>query len=170
MPAPFLVRPPVPAMTLEITRALPLVSIVPPPAFKVIARLVEIKPSACSVPPLKLRAPPMPPSLLSLEAATVPPLIARPPVKPLSTPSVSVPAPVLVTPPVPPMAEPRVTLLPLVSTVPPAAPIAASREEMSVVLPVAHCRPPPLSVIVPVPRLLEAAKLTRPPVTESAPV
>jgi hypothetical protein len=58
----------------------------------------------------------------------------------------------------------------LVSNVPPPAPRAASREEMSVVLPVAHCRPPPFSVIVPVPKLLAAAKLTRPPVTVVPPL
>ncbi len=46
------------------------------------------------------------------------------------------------------------TLLPLVSKVPPPAPSGASLEEMSVVLPAAHCRPPPLSVIMPEPKLL----------------
>jgi hypothetical protein len=59
----------------------------------------------------------------------------------------------------------KVTLLPLVSTVPPAAPTGPSRAEMSVVLPVAHRRPPPFKVIEPVPKLLAAAKLIRPPVT-----
>ena len=166
MPLPFLTSPPEPEMTLEITMAL----------FseyrscrrrrsRVIARLVAIRPSACSVPPLKLSAPPGPPSLLSLAAATMPPLIARPPVKPLSTPSVSVPAPVLVSPPTPPMDEPRMTLLPLVSRVPPPTPIAASWPEMSVVVPLAHCSPPPSSVIVPLPKLPAVAKLIRPPVT-----
>jgi hypothetical protein len=83
----------------------------------------------------------------------------------LPPPSVSVAAPTLVSPPVPPIAPDRVTAWPLVSKVAPLLPIAASREEMSVVLPVAHCRPPPFRVIGPVPRLLPAAKLINPPVT-----
>jgi hypothetical protein len=41
---------------------------------------------------------------------------------------------------------------------------------MSVVLPVAHCRPPPFSVMPPVPRLSAVAKLIRPPVIVVPPV
>jgi len=40
---------------------------------------------------------------------------------------------------------------------------STSREETSSVLPLAHCRPPPLRVMLPVPKLLSALKLTRPP-------
>ena len=76
---------------------------------------------------------------------------------------VRVPRPALVSPPVPVIAVPSVTLLPLVSNVPPLAPSGASRAETSVVTPVAHCTPPPFSVIVPVPKLLSATKLIRPP-------
>ena len=41
---------------------------------------------------------------------------------------------------------------------------------MSVVVPLAHCRPPPFSVIDPVPKLAADVKLTRPPVTAVPPV
>lgn len=37
-------------------------------------------------------------------------------------------------------------------------------------MPAAHCRPPPLSVIVPEPKLFAALKLIRPPVTVVPPV
>ena len=57
------------------------------------------------------------------------------------------------------------TLLPLVSKVAPAAPSGASFEEMSAVLPAAHCRPPPFKVIAPVPKLPAELKLIRPPLT-----
>ena len=77
--------------------------------------------------------------------------------------STKLPAPILVTPPIPDRAEASVTVLPLVSKVAPAAPKAARREEMSVDVPAAHCRPPPLSRIGPVPKLLAELKLTRPP-------
>lgn len=63
----------------------------------------------------------------------------------------------------------KVTVLPLVSNVAPPEPIAANRAEMSVVLPAAHCSPPPFRLMVPLPRL-PATKLTRPPVTVVAPV
>src|SRR5262249_62419521 len=75
----------------------------------------------------------------------------------------SAPAPVLVTPPIPERVEASVTVLPLVSKVAPNAPKAARREEMSVEVPAAHCRPPPLSRIGPVPELLAALKLIKPP-------
>ncbi len=84
---------------------------------------------------------------------------------------VSVPVPLLVRPPslaTPVSAVLKVTLLPLVSNVAPPVPIAASWPEISVVLPVAHCRPPPFSVIWPVPKLLAAEKLIRPPVIVQA--
>ena len=74
------------------------------------------------------------------------------------------PGPALVSAPVPVIAEASVTLLPLVSKVPPPAPSAVRRGEMSVLVPAAHCRPPPLSVIAPEPKLPADAKLTRPPV------
>ena len=59
----------------------------------------------------------------------------------------------------------KVTVLPLVSKVPPPAPSGASFEEMSAVLPAAHCRPPPFSRMLPAPKLLAEVKFTRPPVT-----
>jgi hypothetical protein len=69
----------------------------------------------------------------------------------------------LVSPPTPERGEASVTLLPLVSKVAPAAPKAARRGEMSVEVPAAHCSPPPLSRIAPVPKLLAALKLIKPP-------
>jgi hypothetical protein len=59
----------------------------------------------------------------------------------------------------------KVMLLPLVSKVPPPAPSGISLAEMSAVLPAAHCRPPPFSVIRPEPKLPADAKFIRPPVT-----
>jgi hypothetical protein len=79
--------------------------------------------------------------------------------------SVSVPLPCLVRPPLPDTAVAKVTVLALVSKTPPPAPSGASRAEMSEVLPVAHCRPPPFTVIEPVPKLLAAAKFIKPPDT-----
>ena len=75
------------------------------------------------------------------------------------------PVPALVRPPLPEREEASVTLLPLVSKVAPPLPKGASLEEMSVEVPAAHCRPPPLSVIEPEPKLLAELKLIRPPVT-----
>src|SRR6476661_962271 len=77
---------------------------------------------------------------------------------------VIVPAPVLVRPPVPERDEASVTLLPLVSNVAPPAPQAASCDEMSALLPVAHCSPPPSIVMGPVPKLFAELKLMKPPV------
>jgi hypothetical protein len=88
----------------------------------------------------------------------------------LAAESVSVPVPALVRPPLPEREEARATLLPLVSNVPPAAPSGARREEMSVVVPVAHCSPPPFSVMLPLPKLAVLLKLISPPVTVVAPV
>ncbi len=78
--------------------------------------------------------------------------------------SVSVPAPILLSPPTPESTDASVTLLPLVSNVAPPAPKAASCDEMSALLPVAHCRPPPSIVTGPVPKLLAELKLMNPPV------
>jgi hypothetical protein len=58
----------------------------------------------------------------------------------------------------------------LVSNVAPPAPSGASREEMSVAVPAAHCTPPPFSVTMPVPKLPSAEKLIRPPLTVVPPV
>jgi hypothetical protein len=76
----------------------------------------------------------------------------------------------LVTFPLPVSAVPKVTLLPLVSKPPPLPPMAARREEMSVVVPVAHCRLPPLSAIGPVPKPAAELKLIRPALTVVPPV
>jgi hypothetical protein len=81
-----------------------------------------------------------------------------------------VPVPFFVRPPGPERADASVTLLPLVSKVAPPAPKAASFEEMSVVVPAAHCRPPPSSVMVPEPKLAAELKLISPPVTVVPPV
>ena len=75
------------------------------------------------------------------------------------------PLPCLVRPPLPLSADAKVTVLPLVSKVPPLAPRGASLAEMSVVLPAAHCRPPPFKVIAPLPKLLAVEKLIKPPDT-----
>jgi len=80
------------------------------------------------------------------------------------------PAPVFVRPPVPVSADASVTLLPFVSSVPPPAPRALRREETSVVVPPAHCRPPPLSVALPAPRLARLLKLMNPALTVVPPV
>jgi hypothetical protein len=72
------------------------------------------------------------------------------------------PSPALVSPPAPLSPLAKATVLPLVSKVPPETPRDISLDEMSVVVPAAHCRPPPFSVIDPVPKLLAAEKLTRP--------
>ena len=72
---------------------------------------------------------------------------------------ISVPPPCLTSPPVPLMVEAKVTMLSLVSKVAPAAPSGASFEEMSAVLPAAHCRPPPFKVIAPVPKLSAAREV-----------
>ena len=166
---PVFVSPPVPEMVPLRVAALPLVSNVPPPALSVIARPLEKPALNCSVPPPKVSPLPATPRLLSAATASVPPLIVAP-TNCVTAFSVSVPLPVLTMPPVePPKEEDSVTLLPLVSKVPPAAPTAPRRAEMSVEVPVAHCRPPPFSVIVPVPRLFDAAKLTRPPFTAVLP-
>ena len=61
------------------------------------------------------------------------------------------PLPALVRPPLPVSAVAKLTLLPLVSKVAPPEPMAASCAEISLVFPAAHCRPPPFTVIVPVP-------------------
>ena len=71
----------------------------------------------------------------------------------------------MVSPPAPVIAEASVTLLALVSNVPPLPPNAARRAEMSRLVPVAHCRPPPFSVIDPEPKLPAEPKLIRPPLT-----
>ena len=41
---------------------------------------------------------------------------------------------------------------------------------MSIVLPLAHCKPPPFNVTVPVPKLFSASKFIRPPLTVVPPV
>ena len=94
-----------------------------------------------------------------------------PPLKVLVPASVSVPRPCLAMPPAPVRPVAKVMLLPLVSKMPPAVP-STSRgdEEMSIVLPAAHCRPPPFRVIVPVPKLLNAEKLIRPALIVVPPV
>ena len=89
-----------------------------------------------------------------------------PPLKVLVPASVSVPRPCLAMPPAPVRPVAKVMLLPLVSKVPPAAPSASREdEEISIVLPAAHCRPPPFKVTMLLPKLLAALKLIRPPVT-----
>ena len=81
------------------------------------------------------------------------------------------PLPCLVMPPAPVRPVAKVTLLPPVSKVPPAAPSTSrADEEMSIVLPAAHCSPPPFRVIVPVPKLLSAAKFIRPALIVVPPV
>ena len=72
-------------------------------------------------------------------------------------------------PPMPPSAEAKVTLLPPVSKVA-LVPPSTRREEMSVVVPAAHCRPPPFKVTRPVPKLFSAEKFMRPPLTVVPPV
>jgi hypothetical protein len=79
------------------------------------------------------------------------------------------PLPALVIPPLPDSGEAKVTLLLLVSKMAPAAP-STRREEMSVVVPAAHCRPPPFSVIIPVPKLASAEKLIKPALIVVPPV
>ncbi len=72
-------------------------------------------------------------------------------------------------PPAPDRAPEKVTLLPPVSKVAPSAPMAIWAD-MSAMLPLAHCRPPPFNVIRPVPRLAAVEKLIRPPITVVPPL
>jgi hypothetical protein len=69
----------------------------------------------------------------------------------------------LLSAPAPLIAWASVTVLPFVSSVPPPGPNPVMREEMSAVLPVAHCRPPPFKMMPPVPKLPAEVKLIRPP-------
>ena len=77
---------------------------------------------------------------------------------------VSVPAPVLVTPPVPLSTLARVTSLLFVSNVASSAPKASRLADISRVVAFAHCKPPPLRVIFPLPKFSAAAKFISPPV------
>ena len=76
---------------------------------------------------------------------------------------VKTPVPALVSPPVPLNALAKVTSLLFVSNVAPTAPIALSLFDISIVVAFAHCKPPPLSVMFPLPKLLAAAKFISPP-------
>ena len=81
VPAPTLVRPPVPPMPCETVVLKLLVSIVPPPASSVIARVparLKLAPS-CSVPPLKVSPPLALPRLASLDTDSVPAFSVVPP-------------------------------------------------------------------------------------------
>src|SRR5262249_5396258 len=101
-PGATLWRPPTPPIVPPSVSLLPLVSTVPPPALSVVPRF-EVNPERnCSVPPLKASPPEAAPKLASVVTASVPALIAVPPVYVLTPLSVSVPAPLLVTPPMPP--------------------------------------------------------------------
>ena len=95
VPAPALVKPPVPPMVWPMPNWNPLVSIVPPPAFNVIGRnRFPAAPTSCSVPPLKVSVSPAVPRLLSLEIASVPWLIVHGVAWPGVPVSVQVPVPV----------------------------------------------------------------------------
>jgi hypothetical protein len=124
VPAPTLMRLPGPEIVPPSVASLRFVSIVPTP-FKVIARLlvnVESNPDAiCKVPKLKARPPELLPRLLSVDTASVPPLIAVPPEYVLLPDKVSVPSPILARAPGPAIVPASVASLPLVSTVPPPA-------------------------------------------------
>ena len=101
MPRPVLVSPPLPPMVPASVASLPLVSKVPPPALRVMARLM-VKPARnCNVPPSKLSPPAALPRLLSAATASVPALIAVPPEYVFAPDSVRVAAPVLLMDPVP---------------------------------------------------------------------
>src|SRR3981081_3656179 len=74
MPEPILVNPPAPLIAPGSVALLPLVSIVPPPALRVTARLVVRPARNCSAPPLKVSAPEGAPRLASLDTDSVPAL------------------------------------------------------------------------------------------------
>jgi hypothetical protein len=74
-----LVNPPEPVIAWETVVSKPLVSNVPPPAFRAMARVLarlKFAPSR-SVPPLKVSPPLAAPRLASAETPSVPPLIAH---------------------------------------------------------------------------------------------
>src|SRR5262249_39022504 len=101
VPPPLWSRPPPPPIVHPSAALLPLVSTAPPPALSVVLRF-EVKPARnCSVPPPKLSPPEVAPKLASAVTASVPVLIAVPPVYVLVPVSVSVPAPVFLRPPTP---------------------------------------------------------------------
>src|SRR6266436_2855357 len=169
VPAPILVSPPVPTRLPASVSAFACVSTVLVPLSVIALASESPLAAACNVVPFAKVRSPVPSAVLEA-TASVPALSAVPPEYKLLPDSVTVPVPALVRPPLPEREEARATLLPLVSNVPPAAPSGARREEMSVLVLLAHCRPPPFRVICPEPKLLAALKLIRPPVTVVAPV
>jgi hypothetical protein len=164
VPPPILVSPPAPTMLPDSVSAFACVSTVLVPLSVIALASESPLAAACSVVPLAKVRSPVPSALLD-PAASVPAFMVVPPEYVFVPESVSVPAPIFVSPPVPESVEASVTLLPLVSKVAPLLPKAASLEEMSVEVPDAHCRPPPLSVIKPEPKLPAELKLISPPVT-----
>ena len=80
VPAPFLLRSPVPVKSPVNSESNPLVSIVPPPAFSVTARPLMIEAVVCSVPPSNVRGPAASPRLLSALTDTIPSSMVVPPV------------------------------------------------------------------------------------------
>ena len=78
MPAPVLVRPPLPPMSpLRPAKGPAPTSIVPPPALSVMVRPVVNAVSNRNVPPLKLSPPDASPRLASCDTARVPALIVH---------------------------------------------------------------------------------------------
>jgi len=122
--------------------------------------------SVALAPPRTMGAPP---SAVALFWYSVPSLIVTGPPKLLLPDRVRTPPPSLVSPPLPESAFASVTSLPLVSKTAPPDPIPLMRDERSSVVPVAHCRPPPSSTMLPWPRLPPSVKLIRPPVISVPP-
>src|SRR5262249_22803770 len=101
VPPPLLMTPPVPPIVPANVALVLLASDAPPPALSVELR-IEAKPARnCSVPQPKVSPLEAAPKLASVVTASVPALIAVPPVYVLTPLSVSVPPPVLISPPVP---------------------------------------------------------------------
>ena len=168
-PVPVLVSKPTPDKALLKVRSYPLVSMVPPPAFKLPARAELKAANACKVPPSKLSAPAASPKFPSLLTATTPPFMATPPSKVFTPDKVKTPVPVLLNEPVPEKTPLKVRSYPLVSMVPPPAftvPVRVKLRDVKI------CKAPPskLSVPLTLPKFPSPFTATTPPFRVRPPV
>src|SRR5262249_18918781 len=169
LPASLFVGPPTPPIVPPSVALLPLVSNVPPPALRVVPRFKPKPARNWSVPPPNASPLLAAPKLASVVTASVPALIAVPPVYVLTPLSVNVPAPLLVTPPMPPIVPPSVALLPLVSKAPPPALSVAPRFEVK---PARNWSvpPPKVSPLEAAPKLASVVTASRPALIVVPPV
>ena len=154
VPAPDLVKVPVPLKMPDNVSSKPLVSIVPPPALKAISRLVDKIALVCKVPPPNAIFPV--PKLLILDMANAPALILVKSEYVLFPDKVSVPVPVLVNAPVPLIIPLKVSLKVLVLNVPPmpfkAKLLATDKAALACTLVLFNATVPvPKAVLLPIP-------------------